>query len=117
MGRRPPAGHRLLVLATSSQRAMLSDVGLDAFDAELRVPPITHLGQLPPVLDAARLAPADAQRALRMLAQAGFDAEAGAGGRALDVGVKRLINIIERAKQQPDAVAERLTSELMGLGM
>ncbi|KAI0030677.1 AAA-domain-containing protein [Vararia minispora EC-137] len=117
MGRRPPAGHRLLVLATTSLRPMLTDVGLDAFDAELRVPPITHLAQLPPVLDAARLAPEEADRALRMLEQAGFDRSEESGGRPLDVGVKRLINIIERAKQQPDAVAERLTSELMGLGM
>jgi len=96
---------------------MLSDVGLDSFDAELRVPPMTHLGQLPPVLEAARLAPEEAARAIRMLEQAGFDRSEGEGARPLDVGVKRLINIIERAKQQPDAVAERLTSELMGLGM
>ena len=39
------------------------------------------------------------------------------GARGLDIGIKRLISIIERAKQQPEELAERLTSELMGLGM
>ncbi|VDC02103.1 unnamed protein product [Peniophora sp. CBMAI 1063] len=120
MSRRPPAGHRLLVLATTSLRPMLADVGLDTFDAELRVPALSHLTQLPPVLEAAKVSRDDGSRAVRMLEQAGFARDARGvedGARSLDVGIKRLISILERAKQQPEELAERLTSELMGLGM
>ncbi|KAI9464300.1 AAA-domain-containing protein [Russula earlei] len=114
MAKRPPKGRRLFVIATSSLRPMLTDVGLSSFDAELRVPPITDLKALDQVLEAVELfrSPRDRARAVGMLRQAGMGTE----GR-LSIGVKRLLSVIEMARQEPEAVAERLTSALMGLGM
>lgn len=115
MAKRPPKGRRLLVIATSSLRPMLTDVGLASFDAELRVPPITDLNALDHVLGAVELfhSKHDRTRAVGMLRQAGFGTEDG----RLSIGIKRLLSVVEMARQEPEAVAERLTSSLMGLGM
>lgn len=108
-------GRRLLVIATSSLRPMLTDVGLSSFDAELRVPPITDLTALDHVLEAVELfrSSRDRARAVGMLREAGMGGEDG----RLSIGIKRLLSVIEMARQEPEAVAERLTSALMGLGM
>lgn len=94
---------------------MLTDVGLASFDAELRVPPIARLAALDHVLEAVALFPdaRDRARAVAMLRQAGLDGEDG----RLSIGVKKLLSVVEMARQEPEAVAERLTSALMGLGM
>jgi vesicle-fusing ATPase len=94
---------------------MLTDVGLSTFDAELRVPPITDLTALDHVLEAVELfrSPRDRARAVGMLRQAGMGTEED----RLSIGVKKLLSVIEMARQEPEAVAERLTSALMGLGM
>jgi len=115
MAKRPPKGRRLLVIATSSLRPMLTDVGLSSFDAELRVPPITDLTALDHVLEAVELfrSSRDRARAVSMLREAGMGGEDG----RLSIGIKRLLSVIEMARQEPEAVAERLTSALMGLGM
>ncbi|KAI0355356.1 vesicular-fusion protein SEC18 [Trametes cingulata] len=122
LARRPPKGRRLLILATSSQRPVLTDLGLnEVFDAELRVPPISTLRALDKVLKEVELFPSDDERrrAVQMLAQAGFadgneDDEASS---RLNVGIKKLLSMVEMARQEPEAAAERLTSALMGLGM
>ncbi|KAN0140525.1 AAA domain containing protein [Lactarius tabidus] len=115
MAKRPPKDRRLLVIATSSLRPMLTDVGLASFDAELRVPPITDLNALDHVLEAVELfrSSRDRARAVAMLREAGLGPE----HDKLSIGVKRLLSVIEMARQEPEAVAERLTSSLMGLGM
>lgn len=51
---------------------------------------------------------------MRMLEEAGF------GGRddlepKLQIGIKKLLSIIEMARQEPENVAERLTGALMEL--
>ncbi|OLY78342.1 Vesicular-fusion protein sec18 [Smittium mucronatum] len=44
LGKQPPKGHRLLVLATSSQKSVLSELGLlDAFDADIKTPMIEQV--------------------------------------------------------------------------
>ncbi|KAH9174510.1 AAA-domain-containing protein [Lactarius sanguifluus] len=114
MAKPPPKGRRLLVIATSSLRPMLTDVGLSSFDAELCVPPITNLTALDHVLEAVELfrSTRDRARAVGMLRDAGLGKD-----DTLSIGVKRLLSVIEMARQEPEAVAERLTSSLMGLGM
>ena len=119
------------MIATTSLRPMLTDLGLASFDSELRVPPITHLRALDHVLKAVDLFPTreERKRAIQMLQQAGLgDSDglgdvdgyggegAGVGGR-LNIGIKKLLSVVEMARQEPEAVAERLTSALMGLGM
>ncbi|PCH40892.1 AAA-domain-containing protein [Wolfiporia cocos MD-104 SS10] len=120
--RRPPKGRRLLILATSSMRPVLTDLGLsETFDSELRVPPISSLRAVDHVLEELELFPSAQERrnAIHMLEQAGFgsaEAEEEEGTSRLNIGIKKLLSIVEMSKQEPDAAAERLTESLMGLG-
>lgn len=114
-------GRRLLILATSSQRPILTELGLaDTYDSELRIPPITSLHALEHVLEEVELFQRsdDRQRAMRMLEQAGFSGDADDAMNAkLQIGIKKLLSIVEMARQEPENVAERLTGGLMGIGM
>ncbi|KAH8094942.1 vesicular-fusion protein SEC18 [Cristinia sonorae] len=117
--RRPPKGRRLLVISTTSVRPVLTDLGLsESFDAELRIAPVSTLRSLEYVLDAVELFHDEKQRrqAIRMLQQAGFGEEDEQNSR-LNIGIKKLLGMIEMARQEPEAVAERLIGSLMGLGM
>lgn len=115
-----PQGRRLLVVATSSLRPVLTDLGLsETFDAELRVPPISSLRAVEAVMQSVELFPSERERraAIAMLAQAGLGTPDGADDEAgtLNIGVKKLLSAMEMARQEPEAVAERLTGVLMGL--
>ncbi|KAJ3824107.1 vesicular-fusion protein SEC18 [Lentinula raphanica] len=119
--RRPPKGRRLLVIATSSLRSVLTEIGLsEVFDSELRVPPISNLVSLERVLREVELfgSSQELRQAIRMLEDAGFASTEGdeTSGR-LHIGIKKLLSMIEMARQEPDNVAQRLTGALMGLGM
>ncbi|KAE9409810.1 AAA-domain-containing protein [Gymnopus androsaceus JB14] len=114
-------GRRLLVIATSSLRSVLTEIGLsEVFDSELRVPPISNLVALEYVLREVELFSSSQERleAIRMLEDAGFASTAGNedSGR-LHIGIKKLLSMIEMARQEPDNMAQRLTGALMGLGM
>lgn len=89
----------------------------EAFDSELRVPPISSLRSLEFVLREVELFPSGDERraAVRMLAEAGFGAEDDVNG--MHIGIKKLLSVVEMARQEPDNVAQRLTSALMGLDM
>lgn len=116
LAKRPPKGRRLFIVATTSLRPILTDLGLsEAFDSEIRVPPLSSLGALERVLDEVQLLPnrQDRQRAMEMLEQAGFGDHDGTGG--LNIGIKKLLSVIEMARQEPEAVGERLVTSLMGL--
>ncbi|KAH9474008.1 hypothetical protein MJO28_000152 [Puccinia striiformis f. sp. tritici] len=115
LGKRPPKGKRLLVLATSSSRTMLQDMGMsDSFAADIRVPPIDTLRSLEIVIKDVGLFndQGSYNRAITLLDQAGFRGE----GR-LAVGIKKLLNIAEMCRQDEDRAADKLVMELMGLGM
>ncbi|KAI0722320.1 vesicular-fusion protein SEC18 [Cerioporus squamosus] len=121
LARRPPKGRRLLILATSSLRPVLTDLGLnEVFDSELRVPPLASLRALDIVLREVQLFPSDEERrrAIGMLGQVGFaQTDDEADSARMSVGIKKLLSMVEMARQEPDAIGERLTSALMGLGM
>lgn len=53
------------------------------------------------------------QRTMDMLVQAGLGAHDDVNG--LNIGVKKLLSFIEMARQEPEAVGERLVTSLMGL--
>ncbi|EIN11001.1 AAA-domain-containing protein [Punctularia strigosozonata HHB-11173 SS5] len=115
--RRPPKGRRLLILATTSLRPVLTELGLsETFDSELRIPPVKTLRNLEIILKELQLFPnsEDRKRAMGMIQQAGLGANEDTG---LNIGIKKLLSMIEMARQEPEAVAERLTTALMGLGM
>ena len=50
---------------------------------------------------------------MQMLQQAGFGGDSETGG--LNIGIKKLLSMIEMARQEPEAVGERLVTSLMGL--
>ncbi|KAG0148761.1 hypothetical protein CROQUDRAFT_654328 [Cronartium quercuum f. sp. fusiforme G11] len=115
LGKRPPKNQRLLVLATSSSRSMLQDMGMsDTFAADIRVPPISTLRSLEIVISAVKLFPDPKMhfRAMELLKQAGFQEE----GR-LAVGVKKLLNIAEMCRQDEGRAADKLAVELMNLSI
>ena len=63
LGRRPPKGRRLLVIATTSVRPILTDLGLsEVFDSELRIAPISTLSALERVLKEVELFPSSEAR-------------------------------------------------------
>ncbi|TRM67910.1 P-loop containing nucleoside triphosphate hydrolase protein [Schizophyllum amplum] len=118
LARRPPKGRRLLVIATSTVRPILTDLGLaEVFDSEMRVPPISTLSALERVLREVELFPTSEARraAMRMLQEAGFSSDEESS--RLQIGIKKLLSMIEMARQEPDSIAERLTGSLLGLGM
>ncbi|KAI5116618.1 hypothetical protein M0805_007789 [Coniferiporia weirii] len=118
--RRPPKGRRLLTIATTSIKPMLVETQLlDNFDADLRVPPISSLVSMDIVLREVELFSSDAERrhAVGQIEEAGFGRNTGGPGTRMEIGIKKLLSVIEMARQEPENVAERLTSALMGLKM
>jgi len=115
LARRPPKGRRLLILATTAIRPMITEMQMsEIFDSELRVPSIISLRSLEVVFREVDLfpSPKELQRAMAQLEQAGFGQE----GR-LNIGIKKLLSTVEMARQEPEEVAERLIGALMGLGL
>jgi len=113
--RRPPKGRRLLIIATTSIRPMLTEVQMsETFDAEMRVPPVSSLRSLEFVLREVELFRSSDQRrhAMEMMEQAGF----GEDGRLL-IGIKKLLSVVEMSRQEPEETAERLVRALVNLGM
>lgn len=99
---------------------MLTDLGFaEAFDSELRVPPISSLSSLQRVIEEVQLFPTREAtgHAMGMLQQAGFGGSEEDVTPKLSIGIKKLLSIIEMSRQEPSSVAERLTGALMGLGM
>ncbi|KAK7062091.1 P-loop containing nucleoside triphosphate hydrolase protein [Favolaschia claudopus] len=116
----PPKDRRLLVIATTSNRPILTDLGFSEFNAVMRVPPITSLPALEYVIQEAELFPGDEDRrdAIRMLKDAGFDKKSRDDPTSrLQIGIKKLLSIIEMSRQEPDGVAERLVTALMELDL
>lgn len=53
-----------------------------------------------------------------MLTEAGFGAnKEGNLNSRMQIGIKKLLSIVEMARQEPDNVTERLLNGLIGLGM
>jgi len=115
MARRPPAGKRLLVIATTSIRPMLTDMQMsEVFDSELRISPVSTLSALSKILADVQLfhSRAEHEDALSQLQIAGFGNEG-----KLNIGVKKLLSIIEMARQEPQDIAQRLVSGLINFGL
>jgi len=115
--RRPPQGRRLLIIATTSLKPMLTELQMsDMFDADLWIPAISSLYSLEFVLREVELFSNSEERrnAMAMIDKALF--RDGTDGQ-LQIGIKKLLSMIEMARQEPEAVAERLVGALMGLGM
>ncbi|GAA5913743.1 hypothetical protein JCM6882_002331 [Rhodosporidiobolus microsporus] len=113
LNKRPPKGRRLLILSTTSNRGMLTEMdAMDAFSTTLRVPAITTLSQLQSVLADVALfrSPQELQRAVDLCRQAGLDQDG-----KLQIGVKRLLSLVEMCRQDQDSALDKLVTELVGL--
>lgn len=113
LARRPPKGRRLLIIATTGVRSVITDTQMsEIFDSQIRVPPVSSLASIEAILKSVELFPSpnDLKRAMQMLAEAGF-----AGEGRVNVGVKKLFSIVEMARQEPEDPASRLVTELRNL--
>lgn len=111
---RPLQGRRLLVISTTSNRAMLNDMDvMDAFASDIRVPPLSSLSQIDYVLrDVALFRTAqEGQRAMGLLQQAGFGEE----GKVV-IGIKKLLSMVEFCRADPEP-GEKLVSSMIELSL
>ncbi|KAI8369852.1 P-loop containing nucleoside triphosphate hydrolase protein [Choanephora cucurbitarum] len=97
--KKPPKDRRLLILATTTQRQILDQMDMiSEFSAEIYVPTITSLESVDIVLQQLELfEDAERERALSLLSQANMD-------HKLTIGVKKLLMIIEMARQDENKV-------------
>ncbi|KZP00226.1 AAA-domain-containing protein [Calocera viscosa TUFC12733] len=113
MGKRPPKERRLLIIATTSSRPLITEIEMsDVFDSEIRVPPISDARSVETVIRELKLFGSETEyrRAMDKMRQAGLSGE----GR-LNIGIKKLLSVVEMARQEPEAVADRLVQSLMQL--
>lgn len=90
------------MICTTSNRPMLNEMELsEVFDAQIRVPAISSLQALDKVLREVELFTSEQEhrRCLETLQQAGL----GQTGK-MNVGVKKLLNLVEMARQDQDKV-------------
>ena len=80
------------------------------------MPPISSLRAMEHVLRELELFPSDQhlKRAIRMLEDAGFAGRDDLSPK-LQIGIKKLLSIVEMARQEPENVAERLTGAMIDL--
>ncbi|KAK9711822.1 transport between ER and Golgi ATPase protein [Basidiobolus ranarum] len=109
--KRPPKDRKLLIIATASQRSILQQMDMiDAFNADIYVPNITDLSAVDVVLKELSLFNEhEHQSALNSLQQE-------LQNRNLSIGIKKLLNVIEMARQDVDKV-EKLVATMAGLGL
>lgn len=95
--KQPPKGRRLLIIATTTERSVLSQMDLlTSFDADIAVPNVANHNELAHILRELRAFPEqEQQKAIRELADA-------TGTRELNVGVKRILMGVETARQDED---------------
>lgn len=109
LGKQPPKDRRLLVLATTSNKPMLTEMDIgDAFLADIRVPAITSLRSIDHVLRETQLFASEQAhaRCLQLLAHAGLNEEG-----KISIGIKKLLSEIEMARLDADP-ADKLAAAL-----
>lgn len=101
-GKRPPKGRRLLILATTSHRSILTEMGvLSAFDTDIPVPPIQGVEEIATVLREVKFGSGEEiDNVVDMLD----------GRPGLHVGVKKLLTLAEMARQDPSPAQKLATS-------
>ncbi|KAK1761065.1 P-loop containing nucleoside triphosphate hydrolase protein [Echria macrotheca] len=96
----PPKGHRLLILATTSQRSIMEQLDVtSAFDREIPVPAVRDLNELGVVLSEARMfaSSAHVEEALKTVGEY-------ASSDTVGVGIKTILTTAETAKLSSDPV-------------
>ena len=95
LGKEPPKGRRLFVLATTSERTVLQQLDLfTAFDADIAVPNVGGYDELWSIMEQSRVF-GDPKRAIQEIQDT-------TNSETVNVGIKRVLLGIETAKQDPD---------------
>lgn len=108
-----------MIIATTSIRAHFDDFQLsDVFEAESYVPAVSSLSSVEFIFRAVQLFDSNAEYSIiiKRLQAAGFGDEDNST-RKLQLGIKKLLSIVEMARQEPELVVEKLISAFIGLGM
>lgn len=97
--KQPEKGRRLLILATTTARAVLKQLDLyNSFNSDIMVPTVNTYDELRYILQQSdAFSPAEIQQALEGISGIADDKKIG-------VGIKRILLGIETAKQDPDKV-------------
>lgn len=106
----PPMGRRLLILATTSNYRVLQEMEIiDSFQADIHVPAISSLSALLRVVESLDLFTGleDYDRFQNLLKAAGWTEE-----DRFVIGVKKLVSLVEMARQDADP-ADRLLKGLL----
>ncbi|KAL1922968.1 uncharacterized protein VTP21DRAFT_9344 [Calcarisporiella thermophila] len=108
LNKRPPKERRLLILATTAERSILEQMGMqEAFSASVHVPNITSLKAVEIVLrELGAFTDDERQRAMVLLRQHNLD--------RLNIGIKKLLMVIEMARQDVDKV-DKFVNTLLGI--
>lgn len=95
--KQPPKGRRLLIIATTTERSVLSQMDLlTSFDADIAVPNVSNHDELAHILRELSAFPVEEQKkAIRELADA-------TRTRELNVGIKKILMGVETARQDED---------------
>ncbi|TXT05060.1 hypothetical protein VHUM_03880 [Vanrija humicola] len=101
-GKRPPKGRRLLILATTSNKSILTEMDvLSVFDTDIAIAPIDSLKQVEECVREVKMF-AD-ERDLHRFMQHLQDARFGQDGRPeFQIGVKKLLTLTEMARQDAE---------------
>ena len=95
LGKDPPKGRRLLVLATTGERSVLQQLDLfTVFNSDIAVPNVSGYGELEHIVEQSGVF-ADPGRAIEELRDM-------TGSESVGVGIKKILLGIETAKQDPD---------------
>lgn len=94
--KQPPKGRRLLIIATTTERSVLSQMDLlTSFDAEIAVPNVADHRELTYILRELQFPEEEQMKTVRELADA-------TGRRDLNVGIKKILMGVETARQDDD---------------
>jgi vesicle-fusing ATPase len=97
--KQPPNGRRLLILATTTERALLKELDLyHSFNSDIKVPNVASYDELRYILEQTNVfSPPEIQQTLDGIDDFADDQSDG-------VGIKRILLGLETAKQDPDKV-------------
>lgn len=105
--KQPPKGRRLLIIATTTERSVLSQMDLlTSFDVEIGVPNVADHRELTYILRELQFPEEEQMKTVRDLADA-------TGRRDLNVGIKKILMGVETARQDHRDISGRFATVMI----